>query len=113
MLQKRALKRHFNIDRSIFEPFMSSKIRHTDISFEREVNRNDFIRYLNNVNEGILSITGLKYEINGHFVDVTDFHTDNAYNSATQELYDIRQGQIPFKDMIPHPRKSAMKMNFL
>ena len=115
MLQRRVLHNKMTIDRTSFEQYMSPKIGHEETSYEREVNRADFQRYLYQVNEGIHSITNLKYEIHDLIVDVTDFDTGVQYDPTTQEIYDLRRGQIPFKEMIPvRPSRQnpKMKMTF-
>lgn len=114
MLQRRVLNNKITIDRTSFEKYMSPKVEQKETSYERQVSRADFQRYLHNVNEGINTITNLKYEIHGLFVDVTEFDTGIAYDPTAQETYDIRRGQIPFKEMIPTPRRNPiMKMSFL
>jgi hypothetical protein len=112
MLQKRVLKHKIRIDRSSFEPYTSSKIDHNPNSNERTVNRPDFQKYVNNVNDGIADIHNLKYVIENDMVNVFQFDTDVKYNPDIQEIYDLRNGPIPFKDMIPRRAPPKMRMMF-
>lgn len=112
MLQKRVLKHKMKIDRSIFEPLNSNKIDHNYNTHYRTVNRIDFKKYINNINDGIADIHNLEYTIENDMVNIFQFDTDVKYNPDIQETYDLRNGPIPFKDMIPSRRQPRMRMTF-
>jgi hypothetical protein len=115
-LQKRVIQGGLNIDRKQFFPIMDKNIIHLNDSLERIVNRYDFDRFIhenkyNLINNGISSITNLKYEENpdNHFINILDFTTEIPDKSTTNQIHNLKNGKIPF---ISGRRYTSMKMSF-
>jgi hypothetical protein len=115
LLQIRATKRGIEIDRSVFYKIHDPRIIHLSDSFIREVNREEFERYLQNTSEGIDSIEDLKYAVNdgNGFIDVLQFNTTSRENAEKRIDYDLRNGPAPFKEPAKNPRRApTIKMFF-
>ena len=105
LLQKRAQSvPNLNIDRSQFYPIMDKNILQLKDGIERNVNRTDFDRYVENNSEGIYQISQLNYKIDEStgFVNIHHFSTGREENTNQTIVHDLRKGAIPFK---PHPRQ--------
>ena len=109
LIQERALICNFKIDRSNFYSLMDKNINH-DFSdgYFRDVNKNDYLLYLNKTSNGIHSISQLSYEFDpdSHFVNVTQFQVPNV-KSATQKM-DLRITNTPFQSI----KNCSMPMHF-
>ena len=105
-LQNRVLHHKMTIDRSQFYPILDKNILMLTDGIHRIVNKDDFKQYRFKTKEGIDSIKNLKYEINGEFVDVTNFDTGREENKYTKSSYDLRKGNKIFS------KKSNMSMSF-
>jgi hypothetical protein len=115
LLQIRATKRGMVIDRSVFYKIHDPRIIHLSDSFIREVNREEFDRFLQNTTEGINSIEDLEYTINdgNGFIDVLQFNTTSQENVEKTTDYDLRNGPAPFKEPPKKPRRApTIKMLF-
>ena len=114
MLQKRVKNANINIDRSNYYPILNKQFLLLHDGFERTINRNEFNRYLQNVNEGIQSITNLFYAINEEtgLVDVTNFQTEYINVKSVNAKYNLGNGANPFKMNVitPRNRNGFMKM---
>jgi len=113
LLQKRVLDAGLKIDRSQFYPLMDKNIFQMKDGLERIVNRSEFDRFVNVTNEGIHSISNLKYIFNEStgFINVTKFNTGNEPNAALNSIHDLRHGSNPFN--ITKRSKPRMGMNML
>lgn len=115
LLQTRAKTKGMRIDRDVFYKIFDPRIIHLVDSPIREVNREEYDRFLNNTTEGIDSITNLNYKINDEtgFVDVFQFDTRINENIEKRADYDLRNGPAPFKDLIMKRRRNpTMVMRF-
>jgi hypothetical protein len=115
LLQTRAIKSGITIDRSVFYKIHDPRIIHLTDSFIREVNREEFDRYLQNTTEGIDSIEDLDYTITHEtgFIDVLQFNTASQENMEKRIDYDLRNGPAPFKEPPKKPRRApTIKMCF-
>jgi hypothetical protein len=115
MLQMRAKSKGIYIDRSVFYKIYDPRITQLVDTPIREVNRDEYNRFINNTKEGIYSISELQYNINAvtGFVDVLRFYTNATENVETRADYDLRNGPVPFKDIVPKSRRTpSMKMHF-
>jgi hypothetical protein len=105
LLQKRAqYAPDLTIDRSQFYPIMDKNILQLKDGIERNVNRTDFDRYVENNSEGIYQISQLNYKIDEStgFVNIHHFSTGREENTNQTIVHDLRKGATPFK---PHPRQ--------
>jgi hypothetical protein len=113
LLQMRANKLDINIDRSEFYKIRDPKIIQLTDSLIREVNREEYDRFLKNTSEGISSITDLDYTVDNNtgFIDVLNFNTTVNENLQKRTDYDLRNGPAPFKPPLIR-RKPVMRMHF-
>ena len=101
------------IDRSQFYPIADKNIMQFNDGLGRNINRNEFDRYMDNTKEGIDSIFDLEYDIdplNG-FINVSRFETTSPENIATRKTHDIRKGNQPYLAPIRAPSRRIMSMN--
>ena len=98
MLQKRVKNANIVIDRTNYYPVLNKHFLLLHDGFERTINKNEFNRYLQNVNEGIQSITNLSYNINEEngLVDVTNFQTEYMNVKSVNVKYNLSNGANPF-----------------
>jgi hypothetical protein len=98
MLQKRIEKAGLTIDRSIFYNFGDKNIIQKNDEITREVNQNEYERYLRKTSEGIYSIQNLNYIIDNEtgFVNVKRFITEYTPNVNKYRLHDLRAGPMPY-----------------
>ena len=94
------------IDRSQFYPILDKNILMLTDGIHRIINKDDFKQYRFKTKEGIDSIKDLTYEINGEFVDVTNFNTGREENKYTKSSYDLRKGNKVFS------KKTTINMSF-
>jgi hypothetical protein len=113
LLQMRANKLDIKIDRSEFYKIRDPKIIQLTDSLIREVNREEYDRFLKNTSEGISSITDLDYTVDNNtgFIDVLNFNTTVNENLQKRTDYDLRNGPAPFKPPLIR-RKPVMRMHF-
>ena len=62
------------------------------------INKKEFDEYASNTQEGIDSISNLKYNIDDYtgFVNVTAFDTPRVEDTTTKSEYDLRNGNTPY-----------------
>jgi hypothetical protein len=98
LLQIRALKCGIEIDRTTFFPIGDPNILQLNENMNRIINRSEFDRYINFTSEGFSSIRDLDYIIDesNRFVNISKFKTEVDNNSAGNQSYDLRRGNIPF-----------------
>jgi hypothetical protein len=113
LLQMRANKLGIKIDRSEFYKIRDPKIIQLTDSPIREVNSEEYDRFLKNTSEGISSITDLDYTVDNNtgFIDVLNFNTTVNENLQKRTDYDLRNGPAPFKQSLIR-RKPVMRMHF-
>ena len=113
LLQMRVNKLGMKIDRSEFYKIRDPKIIQLTDTPIREVNSEEYNRFLKNTPEGISSITDLDYIVDNKtgFVDVFNFNTTANENVQKRTDYDLRNGPAPFKQSLIR-RKPAMRMHF-
>jgi hypothetical protein len=113
LLQMRANKLDIKIDRSEFYKIRDPKIIQLTDSLIREVNSEEYDRFLKNTSEGISSITDLDYTVDNNtgFIDVLNFNTTVNENLQKRTDYDLRNGPAPFKPPLIR-RKPVMRMHF-
>lgn len=93
-----------NIDRSQFHPIMDKNIMYFYDGLNRQVNRQEFDRHIENGNDGLQTIYGLQYketvrpgDTNGIFIDVSAFTTSTLPPVTGYENYDLSAGRRPFE----------------
>ena len=98
LLQKRVLAAGLKIDRSEFYPIMDKNIFQMKDGLYRVVNRKEFDRVMNDTKEGIQSIGDLQYYIDEDtgFININQFSTGTASDTASNSVYDLRNGLLPF-----------------
>jgi len=112
MLQMRAKSKGLHIDRSVFYKIHDPRITQLTDTPIREVNRDEYERFIKNTQEGIYSISNLKYTMKEEtgFVDVLQFYTTITENAEKRADYDLRNGPAPFKDIISKNRRAPKMM---
>jgi len=103
-LQNRIIAANITIDRSQFYPILDKNVMQLKDGVERMVNRQEYDRYIEEakykvVNDGISKIANLAYIVDKTkgFVHVSQFTTAVAEKSELNQLYDLRNGPVPFK----------------
>ena len=82
-LNQRVLNAGLIIDRSNFYPLADKNILQFLDGTTRNINRTEFDKFVQNTDEGIKSITNLKYDTNKlGFVNVTSFNTGSEEDSS-------------------------------
>ena len=118
-LQRRVLSAKMMIDRRQFYDVHSKNIIHLNDSYKRIVNRNEFERYVDEhkytrTNDGISTIHNLSYEEDeqSNFVNVNEFKTAVDETPEMNQIHDLRNGSVPFKNIIPKRSRGIMGMMF-
>ena len=101
LLNKRAINAKIHIDRSQFYPMNSPQIIQIKGSSFKIVNRAEFDRYIQQVPEGIKSITQLDYNTttiskNIKQIVVDTFSTGYNENISKRIIHDLKKGSSPF-----------------
>lgn len=98
MLSQRVLKAKMIIDRTVFYDIKDQRINQIPSSPIRIVNKGEFLRYVQNVPEGINTITKLSYEVDEDnlTVNVTNYDTYYIYNNKLDMNYDSSSTSPPF-----------------
>ena len=101
LLNKRAIIAKIHIDRSQFYPLNSPQIIQIKGSSFKIVNRAEFDRYIQQVPEGIKSITQLDYNTttiskNIKQIVVDTFSTGYNENISKRIIHDLKKGSSPF-----------------
>lgn len=109
-LQQRAKTNNIFIDRSQFYRIYDSNIMHLNETKIRTINKSEFKKYVNKVNDGINSISNLKYEYDfkSSFVNVLDFDIPYLPNKILDIEYNLDNGNVPFSNS---RSVASMKMN--
>tara|TARA_B100000035_G_scaffold249763_2_gene218633 strand:+ start:67 stop:813 length:747 start_codon:yes stop_codon:yes gene_type:complete len=99
VLQKRAELKNINIDRREFLPILHKNVLFMHDDIHRAVNRKEFDRFTNNMNDGLLDINDLEYTIDesSGFVNVTNFTTPYKHETKFDKQLDLRKGGIPYQ----------------
>lgn len=106
MLNARVLRYGLRIDRSQFYPITDKNMLQFHDGLIRNVNRNEFDRYVSKTTEGWSNIRELKYNIDkscgeqSSMVNVTTFQTGTEEKPEHNMSHDLRKGNTPFKP--PH-----------
>ncbi len=107
-IQVRCKNNRLFIDRSNFSPIFNKDyiLLHDDI--RRTANRKDFNNFVSKIENGLNTISHLKYTIDesSHLVNVTGFLTMNIYDPAANKTIDLRETSAPFK-------RNVIGMNFM
>jgi hypothetical protein len=92
MLQIRANRNGINIDRGQFHPMLSNEIMQLTDDVLKQVNKNEFERYMENKDDGVHTIQSLEYSIdeNNNTIRITNFKTPFSNISNTNSIFDIR-----------------------
>jgi hypothetical protein len=84
---------------------------------QRLVSRGEFERFIdeyiyNKINDGISTITDLRYEEDNstNFVNILNFTTGVSDSPEKNQIHDLRNGTIPFKAI--GRRRGSMGMHF-
>ena len=114
LLQIRAQESGIQIDRSVFYKISNPAIIRLTENYIREVNRAEYDRFVKRTLEGIRSICDLDYTVNlsTGFVDVLKFNTNAEELLSQRADYDLRNGPVPFKDILRKRPAIRMKMHF-
>lgn len=107
-LQKRCLNRNITIDRSNFYPILDKHIVQLQDGSYRLINRNDYMHYKNNTNEGYHTIQKLKYTVDNttKMVNVSYFFTGREPSKNSRAWKDLTVEKHPYSNY----RTGAMKM---
>ena len=112
LLNIRAIHNNILIDRSQFYPIMDKNILQLKDGILRIVNRSEFEKYIKNTNEGITTISNIKYE---NDIDIPDFYNVSEFLTGTvgnitseNESFNITKSNTPF--FIKPIRKTRMPM---
>jgi hypothetical protein len=110
MMNNRATKAGFFIDRRHFYPISDKNIMHMSDGLVRNVNRTDFDSYVQDTNEGWQSITNISYTVlNEQFtIMVHSFDSGREENLATSKSYNLTNGPAPFKTNLRRGAKMSM-----
>jgi len=113
MLQFRVQRNNINIDRSQFYPILSNEIIQLVDNVYKNINFNEFKRYMEDKPDGIHTIQSLDYIVDedNQTIRVNGFQI--PYENRTQDniVYDIRSKKGPF-NYNPNKRSGMMKMFF-
>jgi len=114
LLNKRAVKAGIYIDRTQFYPIHDPKITQFIGSPLKQVNRGEFDRYIQQIHEGIQSITHLEYSppIDGRImsIGVNQFSTGYNENINKRTTHDLRNGPVPFRSGFSGRRRASIGM---
>lgn len=140
LIQKRAINANLTIDRSEFYEVLDKNFIIIFDKDKRISNKTNVYQFLKEVPDGINSIYKLNYSFtfspersldefsstsftqnsflsdnsSSFFVNVNTFETEFKENKTTEFVYNLRDGNKPFKELVKNPRqiKSKMKMIF-
>jgi hypothetical protein len=114
LIQIRAEEAGIQIDRTTFYKIGDPNIVRLEESSKRQVNISEFNRFESRTKEGINTISGLISKINDQtgFVDVVAFNTQTEEQLIHRTEYDVRNGPVPFKVLLPN-RRGRGTPNFL
>jgi hypothetical protein len=104
LLNQRVNQYGIRIDRSKFYPILDKNILHLQDGVTRSVNRTEYDIYKAKTQEGINTLSGVSYAMDGEFVNVAGFSTGRELDMATNKTHDLRTGNVPF----PTTRRKAM-----
>lgn len=120
MLNQRVINANLIIDRSQFYRIDDKRIIQLNTSPLRTVNRNEFDRFIQRNQEGILSITDLSYSIeknisteineNIFIINVWKFKTEFECKQQFNTIYDVRSSTPPFQVGYSGKRRSTMNL---
>jgi hypothetical protein len=98
LLLKRILNQKMNVDRSVFYLFKDKNIMQFADSSERTINKIEYKKYTQSLDDGINKLLNVKYDYNDKtgFVDVVSFDTYYAHDKSKDVIYDIKKGPRPF-----------------
>ena len=107
-MQKRCINIHANISRDTFFPILDKHIIQLQDGSHRLINRNDYLHYKNNTNEGYTNIKNLHYTMNQelHTADITYFTTGREPTTKSRVWKDLTKTKHPFSN----GRNGSMKM---
>jgi hypothetical protein len=108
-LQQRTIGKNMIIDRSIFYKIRDPHILHLNDSKIRTINKTEYKKYANKINDGINSISNLKYvyDSENSFVNVLNFDTPYLPNNVLDIEYNLDNGNVPFSNR----SVASMKLN--
>lgn len=97
-LQRRARDNNMTIDRSQFYKIYDKSIIHLNDSKIRTINKGEYTKYVNKINDGIKEINNLKYEYDSkeQFVNVFNFDVPYLPNTDLDTAYNLDDGNKPF-----------------
>ena len=112
MLAKRVHNAGITVDRSNFYHIHDKSITQIKTDLTRTVNRGEFERYIKVCNEGINSISNLKYKENEEtgFIDVSQFMTEYVCKKELDRVHDIRNGNKPFTIGYSSARRAKLNL---
>jgi hypothetical protein len=99
LINQRVTQANITIDRSEFYGIGDKNIIRLNDGNLRQVNRDEFNRYMQLTREGFPNIYNLEYEIDetSGFVNVFHFTTNHAANSQANSIHNLIDGSVPFK----------------
>ena len=94
MFQDRANSHGLHIDRSVFYPIMDKNILQLKDGLTRVVNRQEHKKVQMKTNDGINTITDIKYEFDeeNKYINITNFKALTENNSSLNTVHDMRKG---------------------
>ena len=116
-IYNRANAEGLTIDRSEFYPMLDKNILQLKNGITRIVNRGEFDRYVdefkykNNI-DGLNTLSNIShtFDDNTSFLNVSTFDTPITENPELTQIYDTRNGNVPFMPKKPFRRGGIMKM---
>ena len=108
LLQKRVIAKSLTIDRSVFYDIGSKEFVHMKDEQIKPVNKEEYLLYKNNTNEGFKNIYNLDYIMSDNgFLNVSHFETERQENKRLTKNHNLDRGNKPF-----NRRNSTMSMVF-
>ena len=97
-LYQRAIKNNLIINTEQFFRINSGHIEHELDNGIKTINRHEFDKYVNNINDGINTIRDLEmnYDEEIGFVNVINFQLPHSHKKEKDKKYDLRNGKTPF-----------------
>jgi hypothetical protein len=113
LFNHRAMQNGVRIDRSQFYTIQDERIIHLKNGTVRDINSGEFQRYLQKNTEGISNVSNVMYSINPEtkFINIFTFKTGYEENANLRQLYDTKNGPMPFK--IAHPIRRNVRMHMM
>jgi len=129
-LYDRAVKYNIYIDRSVFCNFVSDINKTGFISLHsgvnRTVNKSEYKRYIQRVNEGIQTISNVYYTSDSdgtstknknsvfmNMVNVSYFTVGHVENESYRSEYDLRNGPLPFGKILNRRNGTLPRINMI